>query len=209
MFVNYFDLGLYTGNEMSWMLKGVLPHLDIDGYRAYGFEACVTTWKKTAKRFRKHDNVLIMNLAIAQVAGPVKFYHCFEGASGNSIFDSKNNINPENYDLVPGVVFSEWVVEMVPSFKEDFNVLRFNIEGAEWHLFNDLEKSGIIKHIDVFCGAKPGKDMAKISEIKNKVDQHIKIFNDYKIKVFPFADHRENTNKLRKIISRKLKEKQT
>ena len=42
MKVNYFDLGLYMGSELAWMVDDILPSLKlfVDDYHAYGFEPC-------------------------------------------------------------------------------------------------------------------------------------------------------------------------
>ena len=48
MKVNYFDLGLYRGVELGWMVNQILPSLGVDEFGVYGLEASAPyaiTWR--------------------------------------------------------------------------------------------------------------------------------------------------------------------
>ena len=52
--------------------------------------------------------------------------------------------------------------------------MRFNVEGAEWPLFNDLEQSGMLSGFDFVCGACGG-DITVVSEIADKYDAWVEL----------------------------------
>ena len=70
--------------------------------------------------------------------------------------------------------------------------MKVNIEGAEWHLFQDLEKNDLFKHINLFCGA--GHDVEKISELSHKIDEYYGIIEDNDITIHRFSEWKPERN---------------
>ena len=184
--INYFDLGLYRGTEMALMVDDVLPSLRGDNQVcAYGFEACKKHFAECSTRFAGYgDRVKIFHGAIAGKDGPVMLYHA-STPLGHSIYDSKGNVSKGRHETVKGIRFSDFLEKV--SAPGDFNILRYNIEGAEWDLINDLLQRDMLKDIDVFCGSDVGKDMGKVAELREKVAEHKQILEANGINVHYFC----------------------
>jgi hypothetical protein len=107
------------------------------------------------------------------------------------------------YEYSKGIIFSKWVKENIPDFENSFNILRVNIEGAEYQLFEDLIESDLVKHINIFCGT--GNDVEKISEYS--ADKYYKMLEDNDIKLYRFTDWRPELNDpIEEIITKKVEE---
>jgi len=203
MRINYFDMGLCDGEEMEWMVDSILPSLGIENYRAYGFEPCQVFYDNLKSKFGNNDKVTLIKKAISDKNGIAKLYYSWESKEGHSIFDTKNNVSKDTFETVETVLFSDWLREKVPDFAESFNILRFNIEGAEWHLINDLVKNDMIKNIDIFCGH--GDDVKKIGEYKDNVDEYYNTLKRHNIKILLFCSiYPETKESLKKMIQTEL-----
>jgi len=121
---------------------------------------------------------------------------------GNSIFRTKNNVTDE-YEEVKGIIFSKWLKENVPDYEEHFNILKVNIEGAEWHLFNDMVDNDMLQYFPVILGA--GHDVDKVSELDS--DKYWKLIKDNNINIHRFvADWRPELNaNISEIIRKEFK----
>lgn len=205
MKVNYFDLGLFDGEEINMFLNDIKDFkVDIN---IYGFEANPIFCKKITERYKQNNKVKIYNLAISDKNEKIKLYLEKTG-QGNSIFKTKNNVNPNNFFVVDGISFVWWLVNNVPNYKKDVNIIRFNIEGAELLLINDMVKNGVIKYFDLFLGSHVGVDIKKVGEIKNKYNEYLKILekNNINIKLYCKDLKGKNVNlvnELNKIIKQK------
>ena len=180
MKVNYIDMGLWVGAEITAMKNTIFPALKIDDYRIYGFEAAKENFVKLPKY--NDDRIRVFHKAIGNVNGKIKLYHCNKGNKGHSIYKTKRNVSEENFEEVDCVILSDWIKENVPDFEETFNILRMNIEGAEWEVFKSLEDADMIKYVNVFAGSH-GNDVDKVRELsstayrdlieRNKIERHM------------------------------------
>jgi|TARA_Y100000310_G_C20663127_1_gene805910 hypothetical protein len=187
--LNYFDLGLYRGTELNWMISNILPSLNITNYQAFGFEACLPHFNYCQMRYSKKPNVQLFHLAIADKEGPMKLYHA-DNNVGHSIFKSKINVRKDKYEITQGVIFSKWLQQTVPDFKECFNILKCNIEGSEFYLFFDLVNNDLLKHFDIFCGSTKF-DVKKIEGLHGHrgEDAFNKLLVDNNVKSYRFTEH--------------------
>ena len=198
MKINYFDFGLYKGVELSWITREVLPSLGVKEYSAYGFEACKKYADNVSADFLDLENVKINNVAISDKEGTTKLYYSPNNL-GHSIFSTKNNVIQEEYEEVETIRFSKWIKDNEIDLENSFNIVKVNIEGAEWHLFNDLVNSDMIKHIDVWCGA--GHDVEKVEELHSVVDKYYKLLKSNNIKILRYTEYMPYKNvDIRKII---------
>jgi len=203
MRVNYFDLGLYTAVELDWMVNSILPSIGVLDFRAYGFEANPTIYQKDVQKFKSHDKVEIFNLAICRQNTKINFY-LSDNPVSHSIYSTKKNVDANKFIEVQGVVFSDWIKENVPTFKKDFNIIKANIEGAEWDLMNDLNDNDMIKNIQIFCGQF--KDVKKVKELRGNLRTYRNFFKENNIRIERFASHRRRKNAdMSSIIKEKLK----
>ncbi len=186
--VNYFDLGLHTGSELWVILSEAFPSCNITNYKAYGFEACQKFIDINVDRYNYHQNfnVEIIHKAISNTEERIKLYHVDKekqpGEVGHSIFRTKNNVTDE-YEEIDSIIFSKWLKENVPSYKEDLNIMKVNIEGAEWHLFNDMVDNDLLQYFPIICGA--GHDVDKVSELDS--DEYWKLIKDNNINIHRFC----------------------
>lgn len=177
MNINYIDCGLYRGTELGWFLDM--------GFEAncYGFEANPKDAEYCKDKFKYYKNVDIFNIAITDETKKVNLY--LADGNGSSIFKSKNNVSDE-FITVAGIKLSDFLIATVKP--NDINILRFNIEGAEWLLINDLVQSGVYTWIDLYLGAGVADDIRKVDELKDKEEEYIKLLNDHDIQILPWCD---------------------
>ena len=190
--INYFDLGLHAGLELRDMVFKVFPELNLKNCRYYGFEASKQFADYNKEFFKNVDDVEIINKAIADKHGEkLKLYHVNPKIQPNqvtddiifpppgmSIFRTKNNVTDE-FEEVDSIIFSKWLKENVPSYKEDLNIMKVNIEGAEYHLFKDMVNNDILKYFPIMIGA--GHDVDKVSELDS--DEYWKIVKENNIDI--------------------------
>ena len=209
--INYYDLGAHCGEEAK-LMHGYFEKMSIGRdivYKIHAIEAdkgfAGWLFSDTAQYNRRTWQVY--NFAISDRSGPVKLYHSEDyrsvknkdgvleltGGNGNSIFASKSNVT-DKYNIVPGIPFSLFLENESPDFRDCFNILKVNIEGAEWHLFNDLIKNDLVKYFHIFCG--DGYDIEKIGELSDKVDEYYKMLKDNNIKIYRFTEHKPEQNEL-------------
>ena len=202
MKVYYYDFGLWKGTEINWMVNHVFPALNITDYKIYGFDACKQYADHLSNVYSDNDRVTIINKAVVDEPRMVKLYHAANHV-GHSVFSTKRNVS-ENYEEVEGIVFSDWLKKNVKGYQMAFNILKVNIEGAEWYLFNDLVKSGVHENIDVYCGQ--GHDVEKVGELEDKVEAYYQLLKDNDISLHRFTEYLPHKNDdIVSVIKEKMK----
>jgi len=203
MKVNYFDFGLWKGTEIHWMINNVFPSLNITDYNIYGFEACKKYANQLQDHYKDNNKVHIINKAIVDQPRTIKLYHA-PNHVGHSVFSTKRNVS-ESYEEVEGIVFSDWLKKNVKNYKIAFNIIKVNIEGSEWYLFNDIVNNDINKHIDIYCGQ--GHDVEKVGELQDKVEAYYSLLKDNNINLYRFTEYLPHENDdIISIIKEKIKE---
>jgi FkbM family methyltransferase len=204
MKVNYFDFGLFDGEEINMFLNDIKDfNVDVN---VYGFEANPIFYEKIKNRFIHNNKIKIYNLAISDKNEKVKLYLEKTG-QGNSIFKTKNNVDPNNYYTVDGISFVDWLNDNLPNFVNDINIVRFNIEGAELLLINDMISKNVVKHFSLFLGSHIGVDILKVSEIQKEYQNYLKTLKDNKIEIKLYCKDLKNENvnlkeELKKILKK-------
>jgi len=191
MKVNYFDLGLCRGIELNWMVNQILPSMKIEDFSAYGFEASKIYADTLKRNFSSNPNVTICHTAVADKEEEIKLYHA-QNAVGHSIFSTKNNVSKDKFEKVNSIRFSEWIKKNDIDLKSSFNIMKVNIEGAEWHLFRDLVENDLIKYFDIFCGA--GHDVEKIHELREQVEEYYSLLENNNIHIHRFTEWKPSLN---------------
>lgn len=190
--LNYFDLGPYKWGSEIDMFIDICENNNIS-YKIYAFEAHPEYSKLLSDKYENDNNVLILNKAISNKNGTVKLYISkSSGGEGNSIFSTKNNVDINEYFTVDSILFSDWVTKNVPNYKIENNIVRFNIEGAEWYLMNDLDKSGMFPYFKIFLGSTP--DIHKVGELKNKYVDYNYILDKHGVIVHRFVNIHRHLN---------------
>ena len=176
----FYDLGTYDGREIDRFI-GVTMRLRVD-YQVHSFEAHPQYAEALRIKYAKDPKVHVHNLMIGDSEG-LRPLWLSTVAQGHSMYASKNNATKVKL-AVDATRFSQWTPA---DFKQHTNILRCNIEGAEWPLFNDLIETGLYKHIKLFLGATPGIDILKCGEIKNHYEKHLALLKAHGITIHPFC----------------------
>jgi len=172
--INFFDFGTHRGQEIDCVIKNLAKANIL--YRIFSFEANPELHKKLQKKYKSNDNVVLYNLAIASVTGKLLLYKSNrKDADGSSLYKDKRNVTEEGAVEVCTIKFSSWLALNNINLNGPVNVLKANIEGAEYDLFIDLEKNDLLKHFHLFiCSNKDhgfSRDMVKIKSLVPKVKE--------------------------------------
>ena len=198
--IAYVDLGLHKRAPEIEMFRGICESLGFD-YSIYGIEADPEYIPGLKERYKDDPKIQILNYAIGDREGFCELYRsaAFDG-EGSSIYKTKNNVKTENFARVPMVRLSH----LLPSFNlGDFAVLKWNIEGAELLMVQDLIKTKTAERFDLFCGATP--DIHKVSEIADQQEGHVELMNSAGISPFLFHNH-YNPEKVQQMKTRMAQE---
>ena len=185
MKINYFDLGLFHGTELFLMMNSIMPSIGFDNVNAYGFEACQDSFEAASLTpwARSNHNIRLFNYAVCGENGEKKLYHANNNV-GNSLYETKENLNGE-HEVVKAVKLSDWLRENVPTFKEDINIIKMNIEGAEYEVLRDLEENAMLRYFSIFCGT--GDDIDKIPELSDVKEDFERILKQNDITIHHFS----------------------
>lgn len=177
--LHYIDLGLHTEAREITMMQEACAGLPVE-LHVHGIEANPTYITALRERFAHQPNFHIHCYAITDKEAPVKLYlsESTKG-QGSSIFRDKNNVT-DNYVETQGMPLSALIDNgTIPL--GDINVLKYNIEGAEYLLMKDLIGNQMQHVFQLFCGAKP--DMHKVESLKH-------LESTYKTSTEAFGVHR-------------------
>lgn len=193
--INYFDLGVRSGWELDQFLNFCRTHQI--NYNAYGFEASARSFQDLKEKYTNVNNVHIYNMAVTNVDNQtIKLYHT-QDPDGNSIFDTKYNllnIN-ENFEFCSTIKLSSFV-NNIHKDGNVINIIKANIEGAEYHVIKDLQQTNKLDYFDYYIGAGWTTDMEFVDELKDKVDEIKTIFEENNIETYYFARGRWQRNNI-------------
>lgn len=205
----FYDLGAFNGLESVYMRR-IFKELGIVDYEIHAFEPCYESYMVINDVFKKCNDkrMQLHRVAISDKNEKIKLYHSFVGNEvGHSIFSSKNNVNVNNFEEVDGVKFTSWLSENIVDFHSSFNVLKFNIEGAEYFLLKELHEENVIQHFNVICGDP--YDILKIGDLKGNIQEHEenikKVLVQTKMEIFPFSAQSNDISEIDEMI-RNMKE---
>lgn len=199
--INYFDLGLHKDAKEIDMFVDICKKNKIK-YNVWGFEAHPKYCDFLEKKYENDINIKIINKAISNENGILNLYISESNdGEGNSIFKTKKNVNKENFISVDCILFSDWILKNIPNFKNENNILRFNIEGAEWHLMNDLNDNNMLNFFKLFLGSNT--DIPKVSEINKYLPNYLSILKKNNITIHRFVkDNPKNNCNLENLIKK-------
>lgn len=200
MKINYFDFGLHKGDEIEMFLEAISPLKA--SVRVYGFEPHPELYERVSKRYSHNLDIKIFPYAVSDINGKTRLYIADGNQmEGNSIFKTKNNVDPNNFVEVKTIKFSDYLDTI--DYKDYINVVRFNIEGAEIHLIEDIVANGLNNNIQLFLGAKGGVDILKCEEISHLHSDYKEKLKSNGIEVYQFCSVSQDNisdEKIRSII---------
>lgn len=194
------------GLEARWLVEDLFPQVGITEFTIHGFEACRANFVASVKNIGMLPGVYLHPMAIGAHEGICRLYHSVS-SDGHSIFDTKNNlVDPATqFEDVPCMRLSTWIKANVPSFPADINILRFNVEGAEWPLIEDLDQSGLLGHFQIVCGAC-GTDINVVKELSDagRLQQFLAILTKWNVQQFWFCYDNINDVKSKQVMLERL-----
>jgi len=177
--VKYFiDLGTNKGE----LLKIIVEHHFKDFDKYIGFEPVPSLFKQAVKRLSAYPHVELNNAAVSTVnQKKVKLYlnvyknnrHSPEKVgSGSTLVSSKmsGNIKKERYIKVKSINFSQYLIDNFN--KDDYIVVKIDIEGFEYKLLNHLIETDSISYIDKIICEWHHEKLKKVT--KNEHDELVK-----------------------------------
>jgi len=114
------------------------------------FEPVPGLAKQLEEIYKDNPTVQIQNSAV-WINNKVKKFHLSEEyTDGSSLLDSLNNLREDHSIEIPCFDLSTWISESFD--KNDYLVLKLDIEGAEYEVLNKMIEDGTIEYINEFWG---------------------------------------------------------
>lgn len=194
MNITYIDIGLHKEAKEIRMMLRILEQISLERgeeipFTVYGYEAHPSYAQRLELLFSEDPRIHIRNAAICSHSGTVNLYLSpASDGEGNSIFSSKNNVLESKSIEVPARRMSDELFQIVTNGEiGDITILRFNIEGAELEMMEDLIGTGSHELIDIYCGA--ASDIPKVAAISHKYDEYQDMLTDAGIHFQYFHAH--------------------
>ena len=149
----------------------IFQELRITDYVIHAFEPCAASFATVQRTLLGQQHVKLHRAGVAESDGRVPLYHSTPAnPMGHSIYATKNNVRARDFEMIRVVQFSRWLGENVPDLRKSCNVLKFNIEGAEYALLRDLRRAELSSAFRIVCG--DACDVRKVRELLSSLEEH-------------------------------------
>jgi FkbM family methyltransferase len=132
----------------------------------YSFEP----FDHTSKKYRDREDIIFSNAAVWTYDGEINLFpnkRSRRPEGSTLIADKKSKkIQWKNPVTVPCINFSKWVMDNFS--KDDFIILKMDIEGAEYEVLNQMIATGAIKYVDKAFVEFHWKGLGSVSEDDHK-----------------------------------------
>jgi FkbM family methyltransferase len=163
----FIDLGAYNGDTLE---QAIRLFGDFDYF--YAFEPFEDSFNEMKEKFSGDERVRLVKKAASDVDGKEKLFLKAKGNEGHSLCSKKSNVTSKSIEI-ESIDFSKYLEENFS--EEDTIVLKVNIEGAEYKMFDKMISDGTIKYIDrIFCEWH----YFKVSGVKRLHDKVVKGLQD-------------------------------
>lgn len=200
--INYFDLGPHEGYEMADFLK-ISSSMSCVDVHIHGIEADPKFAGHCRERFASDSRVQIHNFAVGLEDGHADlFLSPVSDGQGSSIYADKPNVTQKPI-RVPQHRMSSWLQDtgFLPKSAQTINIIKVNIEGAEWDLMRDLDQEQLFGFFDLFCGPKHNwglmTDMRKIPSLQPYVEAGWEILEKHGVQVYKYIVYQKVLRKRR------------
>lgn len=190
--INFFDLGAWPGHETQAFLDAA------DSLRegrnapvvvAYLFEAHPNHAKELEARFATDPRVFVFNFAIGSSDGVPALLWESDRPEGTSLYRDKSDLNGQ-FASATERLFSAFLSQTRLNERNDktVNIIKANIEGAEWDLIRDLEANGLWGLFDLYLGSDQWTmDMGKCHSLLPFIAKARGILDAAGVQVKPFC----------------------
>lgn len=167
--INYVDLGMHAGQEISILLEQLKDHPNVGEIHVYGIDANPYHYRQALKKFVDRDNVRFSfySFAVGSGEGMTRLY-LHPNDLGHSIYADKSGVSRDSI-FVQQMRFSQWMKVLPEKDDRTIDILKANIEGAEWDLVRDLEENGLLGRFDLYLGSRPGR-FSDVWKVRSLVD---------------------------------------
>jgi len=140
----FIDLGAYNGDTLE-----VAINLFTDFDKFYAFEPFEPSFKELQRKFGGDERVILIPKAASYKDDKEFLFIKVHGDEGHSTCSAKNNVSSKCIE-VSSLDFSRFISS---NFKKtDDIVLKVNIEGAEYDMFDKMLRDNSIKYLNkIFC----------------------------------------------------------
>ena len=207
--IMYVDFGTHEqANEIDMFFVAIAKLcVDVETI-IYAVEAHPNYAQSVSEKYKDFDNIIVLPVAVSNKPGETNLYISkISNGHGNSIFATKNNVDPTHKISVDGVDGGSLMHKLIDYHKADVVIMKYNIEGAEYYLFNSIIKKNLQEKIDIFCGAK--SDMHKVAALCLIEDNFLEYIKTKGInrQDFYFSMIPEETHAMINLMSQKITEK--
>jgi FkbM family methyltransferase len=142
----FIDLGAYNGDSLEAAL-GKYRHFD----HFYAFEPLNKNFAVLERKFFAYKNVSLFHAAADIRSGQSELHLGKDfGDEGGSLCKDKKTNFKDKIEVVATIDFSEFIKNQFE--RTDKIILKVDIEGKEYVLFNKMIKDGSMEHIaEIFC----------------------------------------------------------
>lgn len=141
----FIDLGAYNGDTLEEAIRIYGDSIDV----FYAFEPFEDSFNILRDKFGNNKKIILMQMAAGTNDGICPLFLKLKSNAGHSLCSKKTNVSSNNI-MIKSIDFSKFISD---NFNEsDEIILKVNIEGAEYDMFNKMIQDGTIKYIDkIFC----------------------------------------------------------
>lgn len=192
MFVRYFDLGAHKGGEVARMRRLLEREPLVSGWDIHAFEAHPRLARRCRWRFCWDRSVRVAQAALGLHEGTCALY-LNRNLVGSSIYAGKCNVVPGRKIEVPCTRLSGYLRARLPvGWERGFNIIKSNIEGAEWEVWQDLVEHNLVGAFDLWLGSREGhdgwtEDFKKVAGMAEKAAALTAAFRSAGIYVYRFS----------------------
>lgn len=192
MLVRYFDLGAFKGGEIAMMRKILKQEPLVSKFEMYAFEAHPGLARHCRWRFFWDRSLKVVPVALGSEETTCSLF-LNRNLVGSSIYSKKNNVIPSRRIEVPCTRLSTYIAANLPrDWKDSFNIIKSNIEGAEWNVWHDLASSNLLGAFDLWLGSKEGHDgwsldLYKIADMHAQADELTRLAKEAGVSFYRFS----------------------
>ena len=155
----------------------------------HAFEPTKRTFEVLKSNVEKNKSIILYNKACYIKNSNIKLYHhnlsnedAIKWSQGNSIIKEKSNVLENDYEEVEAIDIAEFIF----SLKKEIDLVKMDVEGAEYLLINHIIDTGAINKVKILlCETHEKKekifeeDTIKLKNKIKKLNLENKIFLDW------------------------------
>jgi FkbM family methyltransferase len=190
----YLDLGAHKGEEIEMFLTSVGSDYD---YKVIALEPNKSLYEDLLQKYAGSYKIEILSHCIGNDESQSLLYEYNNNTQSSSIFSDKINMDQTGNTMEVNMKKLSSIIKGINDLESfSLKILKSNIEGAEFDMLVDLEKSNLFI-FDLYLGSGPPpnsilKDMYKFKHLICKIPEAIEIMKRNQIVSHCFSAYDEN-----------------